>query len=194
MKPAIGLPTSLSFLLVMTALLGIAYPLTVTGLAQALFPSQANGSLLVVNGAVRGSALLAQKFESARFFQARPSATDYAWVGSGASNLAATNPVLASLVEARRAAWSARFAGPPPADMLYSSASGLDPDISLEAALGQVDSVAQARKIAGPAKERLITLIAQSAERQAGILGPPRVNVVELNARLETDPDFATTR
>ena len=194
MSAKIRLPASIAFLLVMTVLTGVLYPLVVTGLAQALFPKKANGSLLVIGGGVRGSTLLAQKFESPGFFKARPSASDYVWVGAGASNMALTNPDLATTVAKRRSEWAATFSGPAPADMLYASASGLDPDISLEAALAQVDSVAAARGMGAAAKDKLIAAIRAEAEANSGLLGPPRVNVVKLDAALLTDPTFATPK
>jgi K+-transporting ATPase ATPase C chain len=191
MNIRIRIPASIAFLLTMTLLTGIVYPLVVTGVAQILFPKKANGSLLVIDGGTRGSTLLAQKFESPGFFKARPSASDYAWVGSGASNQALTNPDLATAVAGRRADWKASFAGPVPADMLYASASGLDPDISLEAALGQVPSVAASRGLGAAGAERLVSLAKEAAASTTSLLGPPRLNVVELNARLAIDSAFA---
>lgn len=196
MKLLAKIPTSITLLFWMTVLTGMIYPLAVTGIAQLLFPRRANGSLIVIGNQVRGSTLLAQKFESARFFRARPSATDYAYLGSGASNLAATNSALATAVQANRDAWTESF-GPPtggtriPSEMLYASASGLDPDISLEAALDQVDSVAAARALDPQAKAELVDAIRRAATSATSIIGPPRVDVVELNAKLETDPRFA---
>jgi K+-transporting ATPase ATPase C chain len=194
MTNKLRLPLPLSFLLVMTVLTGIVYPLVITGLAQVLFQKKADGSLVVIDGGTRGSSLLAQRFDTALFFKARPSASDYAWVGAGASNLALTNPELASAVAGRRAAWKATFTGPAPADMLYASASGLDPDISLDAALGQLPSVAAARGFDAGARARLETLIRETSERATSLLGPPRLNVMILNVRLATDPLFAARK
>jgi K+-transporting ATPase ATPase C chain len=171
----------------MTVLTGVLYPLAVTGIAQLVFPREANGSLVLVNGEVRGSSLLSQKVESGRFFRARPSATDYAYVGSGASNLAATNPALAKSVEANRTAWKEAFGGAAPAEMLYASASGLDPDISLEAALAQVDGIAAARGYNDAMKSSLIAELRREASASVSLLGPERVNVTALNAELETE-------
>ncbi len=189
------IPKSITFLLGMTILTGVIYPAAVTLAAQLAFPGKANGSLLVVKGEVRGSTLLAQKFESPRFFQARPSASDYAYVGAGASNLGRVSADLAKAVADRRAAWQARFgaAGGSSAaseDMLYASASGLDPDISLEAALAQAGNVAKARGLSPAAEAALVGEIRGEAKRATGLIGPPRVNVVSLNALLETDPAF----
>lgn len=195
MKILAKIPKSITLLFWMTVLTGMLYPLTITGIAQLLFPRRADGSLIVIEGQVRGSALLAQKFESARFFRARPSATDYAYVGSGASNLAATNSALAKAVQGNRDSWTKAFGAPAPGsrippEMLYASASGLDPDISFEAALAQVDSVAAARGLDTTAKTELVDAIRAAALSAASIIGPPRVDVVELNAKLETDPRF----
>jgi K+-transporting ATPase ATPase C chain len=198
MKILAKIPRSITLLFWMTVLTGMIYPLAVTGIAQLLFPRQANGSLIVIVGRVRGSTLLAQKFESPRFFRARPSATDYAYLGSGASNLADTNSALTEAVQGNREAWVKAFGPPPggsrvPPEMLYASASGLDPDISPEAALAQVDSVAAARALDARAKAELVDAIREAARAATSIIGPPRVDVVELNARLETDPRFAGT-
>jgi K+-transporting ATPase ATPase C chain len=190
------LPISLTFLLLMTILTGVLYPALVTGLAQVAFPAKANGSVLTREGKVWGSALLSQKFESPRYFRARPSASDYAHVGAGASNLGPVSADLAKAVAERRAAWVKDFGGAPeavPEDMLYASASGLDPDISLEAALAQAPRVAAARAGAGsPEAAELESLLTARARKMAGdatsLIGPPRVNVVSLNAWLDTLP------
>lgn len=185
MKVHFRVPSSLRFLLGMTVLVGILYPAIVTLAAQALFPNQANGSLLVLGGQVRGSRLLAQKFESPRYFRARPSASDYAYIGSGASNLGEVSADLAKAVADRRAAWTAAYGGEAPADMIYASASGLDPDISPEAALAQVDRVAAARGMDAGAKARLVLVIEAAAARSTTLIGPPRINVVSLNALVD---------
>jgi potassium-transporting ATPase KdpC subunit len=188
------IPKSITFLFWMTVMLGVAYPAVVTFASQLIFPRRANGSLIVMKGEVRGSSLLAQKFESPRFFQARPSASDYAYVGAGASNLGSVSADLAKAVAARRAAWEKGFGAPAPEDMLYASASGLDPDISLEAALAQAGRVAAARSLGPDARAALDAAIRAAAAGAAGPIGPPRVNVVSLNALLETDPAFAAAR
>jgi potassium-transporting ATPase KdpC subunit len=186
-------PTSLTFLLAMTLLLGIVYPMIVTGIAQLAFPAKANGSLLSIGGAVRGSTLLAQKFESPRFFHARPSATDYAYVGAGASNLGPTSAALAAAVGERRAAWAAAYATKAPEEMLYASASGLDPDISPEAALAQVEAVSAARGLGSEARRALSGEIRREAERSASLIAPPRINVLSLNALLDAGPEYKGT-
>jgi potassium-transporting ATPase KdpC subunit len=192
-KMSKNIPASLAFLLAMTALLGFGYPALVSGIAQLTFPERAGGSLLYIDGAPRGSRLLAQDFSSLRFFRARPSATGYAAVGAGASNLGPTSSDLATAVAERRAAFSGAFGIRPdevPEDMLYASASGVDPDISLEAALAQAPSVAAARRLDPAARSDLEAEVRVSAASRAGLIGPPLVNVTMLNALLESDPRF----
>jgi potassium-transporting ATPase KdpC subunit len=188
------IPATLSFLFFMTILTGLLYPALVTAVAQLAFPARANGSLVSLNGRVVGSGLLAQKFESARFFRPRPSASDFAYVGAGPSNLGPTSAALSKAVAERRAAFSSDFGLPPaavPEDMLYASASGLDPDISPEAALAQAGAVAAARNLGEDGKRALVEAIEGLAEASTTVLGPPRVNIVSLNVLLETDPRFA---
>lgn len=187
------IPKSIVFLFWMTILTGVLYPLVVTGIAQLAFGDKANGSLVAVGGQVRGSRLLAQEFTSARFFKPRPSATGYAYVGAGGSNMAPTNAALDAAAKERDAAWKKAFGRPAPADMRYASASGLDPDISLQAALDQVDSVSAARGFSAPQKAALGDVVRKAAARKTTVVGPPRLNVVELNAALETDPAFAAS-
>jgi potassium-transporting ATPase KdpC subunit len=198
MKLIDRIPKSIRFLIWMTILTGIAYPLAITAFAQIFFPKKANGSIVYIDGQVRGSSLLAQNFESPRFFKARPSASDYAYIGSGASNLAATNGALAASVKANGDAWDKAWYGMPgeavPPEMLYASASGLDPDISLEAALAQVAAVAAARGYTDTVKAALAEAIRASAAGSASLVGQPRVNVTILNVMLETNPGFAGSR
>jgi potassium-transporting ATPase KdpC subunit len=194
MSAARKIPTTLTFLAAMTVLTGLAYPALITAVAQVAFPKQANGSLLVIRGQVAGSSLLSQKFESPRFFRARPSASDYTYLGAGASNLGPTSADLAKAVADRRAAFASEFGVAPaavPEDMLYASASGLDPDISLASALAQAPRVASARSLGPAGRDALDAAIRGEAERARSLLGPERVNVVLLNALLETDPSFA---
>jgi K+-transporting ATPase ATPase C chain len=173
-------------LLVMTVLLGIAYPLLITGIAQVVAPVQANGSQLTgANGQVVGSALIGQKFEGAQWFQSRPSASDYSGETSGGSNL---SPVSTDQLEARatreadlRAA-NPDSVGPVPEDALTASASGLDPHISVAYALWQVPRVAKAR---GLDSGRLTALISAATEAAPlGFLGQDGVNVTRLNLAL----------
>ena len=168
---------------------GIVYPLLVTGLAQVLFPHQANGSLIRENGKVVGSRLIGQYFDQPQYFWGRPSATDpvpYDAENSGASNLGPTNPELVRHVQERvarlRAADPADGDRPVPVDLVTSSMSGLDPDISIAAARYQLARVAQA----GHLPQAQVAALIQRYTRPAvlGFIGEPRVNVLELNLAL----------
>ena len=181
--------SSLGMLLVMTVLTGLVYPFVVTGLAQALFPHRANGSLLERDGKLVGSVLIGQPFDEAGYFWSRPSATSplpYNAGSSGGSNLGPTNPALKDAVRARVATLRAadpENQSPVPVDLVTSSASGLDPHISPAAAEYQVHRVAKAR---GIGEDRLRQLVAEHTQgRTLGLLGEPRVNVVELNLALD---------
>ena len=176
---------------VLTVLFGLAYPLLVTGLAQALFHRQANGSMIESNGKAVGSELIGQRFTKAWYFQGRPSAAgndgyDAVASSGGASNLGPTNQKLADRVQAdikKFRADNPGFTGPIPADLLTSSGSGLDPDISPASADAQVARVAAAR---GVPADRIQALIAQHTQgRQWGLFGEPRVNVLLLNLDLD---------
>jgi K+-transporting ATPase ATPase C chain len=171
-----------------TLLLGIAYPLAVTGLAQALFPAQARGSLIVRDGQVVGSSLIGQSFTQERYFQGRPSATSPAYnaAGSGGSNLGPTSKALAERVRADVAARQADRKGPVPpvpVDLVTSSASGLDPHITPAAAEFQVPRVARSRGLREGAVRELVA--ANTSGRLFGIIGEPVVNVLELNLALD---------
>lgn len=173
-----------------TLLAGVGYPLAVTAGAQALFPAQANGSLLRIGNEVVGSRLVGQAFDEPGYFWGRPSVTAPSPYNAGAStgsNLGPTNPALADAVRERierlREADPATVATPVPVDLVTSSGSGLDPDISPAAALYQVPRVARAR---GLPEARVRELVAQCTEgRTFGLLGEPRVNVLRLNLALE---------
>jgi K+-transporting ATPase ATPase C chain len=182
-------PAIVLFLL-LTVLTGVVYPLVVTGLANVLFPAKAQGSLIMRGNTAVGSRLIGQNFSDPKYFWSRPSATTpqpYNGVGSTGSNLGPLNPALTDAVKARiqalRAADPAN-ARPIPVDLVTSSGSGLDPDISLAAAYYQAARVARVRGVAVAAVERLIASHAQG--RFLGILGEPRVNVLELNLALDS--------
>jgi K+-transporting ATPase ATPase C chain len=177
-------------LLALLALLtGLLYPLAITGIASILFPRQAQGSLIVVNDKVLGSALIGQPFESSRYFWSRPSATrpfPYNAAASGGSNLGPDNPALPQAVQARLEALHAVDPGnhtAVPVDLVTASASGLDPDISVAAARYQAGRVAAARNL--PVEKVYQLIDAHTEGPQFGLLGEPRVNVLELNLALD---------
>jgi len=180
---------ALMSLLLLTVITGVAYPLLVTGVAQAVFPSQAGGSLIVRDGKVVGSALIGQPFDDPKYFWGRPSATSpfaYNAGASSGSNLSPTNPALIAAVQERVGALRAADPGntaPVPVDLVTASGSGLDPDISPAAALYQVPRVARVR---GLAPDAVRALVERHTERRfLGVLGEPRVNVLALNLALD---------
>jgi len=179
---------SFRMLLALTLLTGVVYPLIVTAIARVAFPRQAAGSLLVRNGRVAGSALIGQPFASPRYLWSRPSATSppYNAGASSGSNLGPLDPALADAVRARVAALRAADPsadGPVPIDLVTSSASGLDPDISVAAALYQVPRVARARGLDAGAVRRLVSRY--TTGRTFGVLGEPVVAVLPLNLALD---------
>jgi K+-transporting ATPase ATPase C chain len=192
LRPAVAM------MLLMTLITGLAYPLAMTGLAHLIFPAQASGSLATVQGRVVGSRLIGQNFSGARYFHGRPSATTapdpkdatktvpapYNAANSSGSNLGPTAKALADRARGDAAALKAENPGAPvPGDLVAASGSGLDPDISPDAALFQAPRVAQAR---GLSQARVLALIASHTEGRAlGILGEPRVNVLALNLALD---------
>ena len=180
---------ALILLVVLTVVTGVIYPVIVTVVAQVVFPHQANGSLIVKDGKVVGSALIGQPFDDPKYFWGRPSATSpfpYNAASSSGSNLSPTNPALVKSVQERVDALRAADPGntaPVPVDLVTASGSGLDPHISPAAALYQVSRVAKARKL-DPAIVR--DLVERHTEgRQLGFLGEPRVNVLALNLALD---------
>ncbi len=186
---------ALAVLFMLTVVTGVIYPLAITGIAQVAFPYQANGSLIMVNGKAVGSELIGQQFTDPKYFWGRLSATgDYPYnafnaqtlTGSSGSNYGPMNPTLVQAAQARIDALKAADPGntaPIPVDLVTASGSGLDPHISVAAALYQAPRVARLR---GLPLEQVQTLVAQYTQpRQFGFLGEPRVNVLELNIALD---------
>lgn len=191
------LRASLAMLFLMTLLTGIAYPLAVTGIARLVLRDQAQGSLIERDGKVVGSSLIGQAFTSDRYFHGRPSATTdtdpndasktipapYNAAASAGSNLAPTSKALVDRVKDDVAKWGGSPAAPVPADLVTTSASGLDPDITPASASLQIARVARARSLPEPEVRRLVQQ--QTQDRLFGLLGEPRVNVLQLNLALD---------
>jgi K+-transporting ATPase ATPase C chain len=178
--------TSIRFTVVTTVLLGLGYPLLVTGIAHTIFPRKAAGSLVLEDGKVIGSDLLAQSFTSPGYFHPRPSAAGngYDATASGGSNLAQSNKVLVDRIQASIDKLSSESPGHPvPIDLVTTSGSGLDPDITPDSAFFQAARVAKARNIAAIQIDQLIR--DNIVKRQFGLLGEPRVNVLLLNLKLD---------
>src|SRR5580658_10543873 len=175
--------------LIMTAVTGIAYPLVVTAIAQLVFPDQAGGSLVLKGGKAVGSRLIGQNFSDPKYFWSRPSATSpqpYNGTGSTASNLGPLNPALMDGIKKNIDALHAADpsnTGPVPVDLVTASGSGLDPELSLAGARYQVARVAQVRGLSQAAVQRLVDSHARG--KWLGLLGEPRVNLLELNLALD---------
>jgi len=181
---------ALKFLLVMTILTGVVYPLFMTGLAQLCFPAKANGSLVMKDGKIAGSELIGQKFDSLIYFWSRPSFIGYNPIPSGASNYGPTSDTLKKQVTARRILFATKNSITDftsiPKEMIFASGSGLDPHISPEAALLQMERVVKARNLNDAQKQKVQQLIKDNTERaQFFLFGEPRINVFKLNLALD---------
>jgi K+-transporting ATPase ATPase C chain len=182
---------AIKFLLVMTILTGVIYPFLMTGLAQLIYPARANGSLVMKDGKIAGSVLIGQKFDSIIYFWSRPSAIDYNPMPSGASNLGPTSDKLRKQVAERRRFFAANNSIADttaiPKEMLFASASGLDPHISPESALLQLKRVVMARDFDEVQIQKVKQLIKNKTnEPQFFLFGEPRINVFELNLALDS--------
>lgn len=180
-RPVIGL------LIVTLGVFGLLYTLCGTGAGQLLYREQANGSLIIQNGTVRGSYLVAQAFPNHQYFLPRPSAANYDPMTMGASNMALSNPALNARILKDAVDLRARLGLEPkqtiPADLLTESASGIDPDISVESVMLQLPAVASARHVSTQRLQSLVSELTQTP--QFGLLGEARVNVMQLNTHLD---------
>ncbi len=181
---------SLKLLVFMTLLTGIVYPMFIYLIAQTIFPERSNGSLVKVNEKVIGSELFGQKFESKKYFQSRPSAVDYQPMPSGGSNLAPTSRILKARIDSLRQAYLVWNELPEnteiPSDAIFSSGSGIDPHISTQNAMLQVNRIVKERDFDTIKHDKLIELIKKNTEEpQFGILGEERINVLILNVELD---------
>ncbi|MCX5748764.1 MAG: potassium-transporting ATPase subunit KdpC [Candidatus Saganbacteria bacterium] len=183
---------ALKLFLITAVITGIIYPLIITAAAQIFFKDKANGSLVLLKGKTVGSDLIAQKFDNDRYFWPRPSAVDYNTLSSGGSNLSATSKQLKDQITEREKmilkADPAKPANEIPSDMLYASGSGLDPHISVSAAVFQTDRILKARKLDLSRKADLIVLINKMTEkRDLDLFGEERINVLKLNLTLDNE-------
>jgi K+-transporting ATPase ATPase C chain len=180
---------AIKLFIILTVVTGIIYPLLITILGQTIFPNQANGSLIKIDGKIVGSNLLGQKFTSDKYFWPRPSAIDYNPLPSGGSNLGPTSQALKDSVTARKETLERinPGSGKVPIDLLFASGSGLDPDISPGAARFQIDRVAHARGLDNDGKNKVFKLVEKHVKQpDFGIFGEPRINVLELNLALDS--------
>lgn len=180
---------AIKVLLFMTILTGAAYPLLVTGAAALIYPHRAEGSIIERNGRPIGSALIGQGFSNPKYFQPRPSATGYGAMPSGASNLGPTSKALMGVIAERRRTLRAAngIDAEVPVDLLFASASGLDPHMTPAAARHQVDRIVSNRRLDGRAKTDIFLLIDRLTEPPAfALLGEPRINVLLLNLALDS--------
>lgn len=180
---------SLKIFLFFTILTGIVYPLFVTGIVQLVFPSKANGSLIFRDDKVIGSELIGQQFDSTIYFTSRPSAVSYNPLPSGGSNYSLTNSKLKELVSWRKKQFvdfnKLDSLAEVPSEMLFASASGLDPHISPQAAILQANRVAEARNFTSEQKKQLMRCISDLTEPpQFGVFGQERINVLRLNIEI----------
>ena len=181
---------SLKILFVMTIITGVIYPLIITGFAQIFYPAKANGSIIVKSGKQIGSKLIGQQFSSDKYFWSRPSAIGNNPMPSGGSNYGPTSDTLKKLVEDRWNTFTIKnglsSGTAVPTDMLFTSASGVDPHISPQSAILQVNRISNFRKFNEQQKEKLINLITGLTEKpQFGVLGDARINVLTLNLALD---------
>jgi K+-transporting ATPase ATPase C chain len=181
---------SIKIFTVLTVLCGIIYPLLITGFTQSIFPEKANGSLIIENNKIVGSELIGQKFDSACYFQSRPSAVNYNPLPSGGSNLGPINEKLNEQVAERSKQWGQSnpkvSAEKIPAEMVFASASGLDPHISPTAALLQIDRIVEARNLTDAQRQQIVELVNELTEKpQFSLLGESRINVLKLNMALD---------
>ncbi|HBC77115.1 MAG TPA: potassium-transporting ATPase subunit KdpC [Bacteroidales bacterium] len=182
---------AIKFLMIMTIMTGIIYPFLMTGLAQLIFPARANGSLVMKDGRIAGSELVGQKFDSNIYFWPRPSAIDYNPIPSGASNLGPTSDKLKKQVKERRRLFVINNlitdTTAIPKEMLFASASGLDPHISPESALLQLNRVAGGRNLDEVQIQKVKQLIKNKTQGpQYFLFGEPRINVFDLNLALDS--------
>ena len=175
--------TSFKMLIVMTVVTGIIYPVLIWGYAQIFTADKANGSLIKKENTVIGSALIGQKFSKPQYFWSRPSAVDYNAAASGGSNLGPTSLTLQKKRDEQKELYSQHSSEPVPQDLVFSSGSGLDPDISVAAADYQVQRIATARNVEASTVRHLVQQLTEKP--QFGILGETRVNVLKLNLALD---------